>query len=222
MLIKSPDRGAAEKINPQNNSHLNEQEQSQLRALELKYMDIASNKDMLKQVLVDCNYSKETGQYVNKFKENPSVFDLRSNYTRILNSDLRKSIEDKSVISYSKGNRMSRNLSPTGSQVMVRSNNNSFLQPNNSIQALIQKTPGPLLKYPGLPPTNSYEKVQLNDHQKLMKDYKDRISNHQRKSPASFVIKEESKYPGFLGDRKNSIQKLHDIGGSYTVARNRS
>ena len=78
-------------------------------------------------MLVDCNYSKGTGQYVNKFKENPSVFDLRSNYTRILNSDLRKSIEEKSVISYSKGNKFSRNLSPTGSQVMVRSNNNTFI-----------------------------------------------------------------------------------------------
>lgn len=78
-------------------------------------MDIASNKDMLKQVLVDCNYSKETEQYVNRFKENRdygSVFDQRSNYTRILNSDLRKSIEDRSVIAYSK---VSGKNSPRGS-----------------------------------------------------------------------------------------------------------
>ena len=48
MLIKSPDRGASEAITPQNNQHLNQEEQEQLKKLELKYMDIASNKDLLK------------------------------------------------------------------------------------------------------------------------------------------------------------------------------
>lgn len=54
LLIRSPNRGAQESITPQLYPHLNAQEQEQLREMELKYTDIKTNKDVLKQVLVDC------------------------------------------------------------------------------------------------------------------------------------------------------------------------
>jgi hypothetical protein len=41
----------------------------------------------------------------------------------------------------------------------------------------IHKKPSVVRKYPGMPHTISVEKVELNDHEKLMRDYKERIGN---------------------------------------------
>ena len=58
----------------------------------------------------------------------------KSNYTKILNSEMRKSLEEQSVIKYSKANKSSRNLSlmqPFRSEILMRPSN-GMLKPNDS------------------------------------------------------------------------------------------
>jgi hypothetical protein len=58
----------------------------------------------------------------------------------------------------------------------------------------------------------------MNDHSKLMKDYKDRVSNHERKlnkvesaTKKGYTDMDGNKYASFFEFKKNSIQKLPDL-----------